>query len=154
MVRYNDFDMLPRRPISCRHETGFTLRDCFTLRDGFTLIEALVGLTLIGIVMLLTMSLLAIQPGIERRIASHRDALQSLEMELEQIRSTLVLPEDGELDISELPRPSPAAAEALQIFVDVKSMPGRNLYQVKLTALYFVGERPYEQVLESMVFAP
>lgn len=121
---------------------------------GFTLLEALFGLLLIGVAMLLTMALIAEQPRIERRLAAHREALRLLEMELERLRSGPAVPADGELDLTGLPRSAPPAALGLRIFADAEALPERSLYEIELTARYLVGGRTYEQRLRSMIWTP
>lgn len=122
-------------------------------RDGFSLLEALVGLALIGVALLLSMSLLAQQPGIERRLAAHHEALLALRSQLESLRSAPALPKDGELDLTGF-LPSPAAAENLRMWVDVEKRPERSLYEVELLARYAVAGKTYELKLRSMTFTP
>ena len=119
---------------------------------GFSLIEALVGLTLIGVALLLSMALLAQQPGVERRLAAHHEALLAMKSELEGLRSALVLPADGELDPAG--RPPPASAESLRIWVDVEARPEPSLYEVEVLSRYAVGGKTYELKLRSMIFTP
>jgi Tfp pilus assembly protein PilV len=121
---------------------------------GFSLVEAAIGLVLIGAALLLTMALMAQQPWIERRLAAHHEALRAMETQLEQLRSDLVLPADGELDASVMPRSIPPAAEGLRMWIEVDKQPQRSLYEVRLTARYSVGSQPFELTLESMVFTP
>lgn len=121
---------------------------------GFSLVEALIGLTLMGVAMLLTMALMAQQPWIERRLAAHQEALRLMESQIEQLRSGGALPRDGEIDVSTLPRSSPPGARDLRMWIEVEALPERSLYDLRLTARYSVGERVYETGLDSMIFAP
>ncbi len=119
---------------------------------GFTLIEALIGLSLIGVAMLLTMSLMAQQPAIERRLDAHHEALRLMEMELELLRSAVAVPQDGAIDLTGLPQPARPAAGHLQMWADVEALPGRNLYQLQLKTTYIVDGQLFDQTLETMIF--
>lgn len=121
---------------------------------GFSLVEAVIGLMLIGVALLLTMALMAQQPGIERRLAAHVEALGLIEAQLEQLRAGAALPADGELDVSGMPRSSPPAAPGLRMWIEVDKLPERSLYEVRLTARYSVAGQPFELALESMFFTP
>lgn len=121
---------------------------------GFSLVEAAIGLTLIGIAMLLTMALMAQQPWIERRLAAHHETLRLMESQLEQLRSGDALPAEGELDVGALPRSTPPGARDLRMWFEVEALPERSLYEVRLTARYFVGDQVFETSLESMIFVP
>jgi len=121
---------------------------------GFSLVEAAIGLALIGVALLLTVALMAQQPWIERRLAAHQDALGVMDAVLEELRSGVALPGDGELDLTGMPRSTPPAAQGLRIWIVVDKQPERRLYDVRLTARYAVGDQFFETVLESMVFSP
>lgn len=123
----------------------------FDSGGGFSLLEALVGLTLIGVALLLSMSLLAAQGGVERRLAAHHEVLLAMRSELESLRSSLVLPEDGELDVGSRPA---SAAGNLRMWVDIEARPERSLYEVELLSRYAVGAKTYELKLRSMIFTP
>jgi hypothetical protein len=118
--------------------------------EGFSLIEALVGLTLIAVALLLSMSLLAQQPGVERRLAAHHEALLAAKSQLESLRSSLVLPADGEL----VGLPAAEAAAGLRMWIDVEARPERSLYEVELLIRYAVGAKSYDLRLRSMIFTP
>lgn len=121
---------------------------------GFSLVEAAIGLMLIGVALLLTMALMAQQPWIERRLAAHHETLGLMEMVLEQSRSGGALPDDGELDLSGMPRSTPPAARDLRMWIVVDALPERSLYEVRLTVRYAVGDQSFEAGLESMIFSP
>lgn len=126
-------------------------------QSGFSLLEALVGLTIIAVAILLTMSLLAQQPAVELRIAAHQETLRLMEMEMEILRSEARRtgggePEDGPRDLSGLPPPTPE--RDLRMWVEMSRRPERSLYEIKLKARYFVQEKIYERTLRSLVFTP
>ena len=141
-------------------------------QDGLSLIEAAVALLLMGVAMLLTMALMAQEPVIERRLAAHHEALRLMEVQLEVLRSAAAVPAAGEIDLSELVRSTvvpppvvvgdvsellhsqPPAAQDLRMWAEVEALPERSLYQVTLKTRYFVGNQPFEQSLESMIWTP
>lgn len=122
--------------------------------NGFSLLETLLALLLIGVVLLFTLGILQLSPGVERRIAAHRDALNALESTLESLRADAAFPAEGPVDVAGLPLSTDSAAQNLRIFAEVEILPGRSLRRVKLTARYEVFGRTFERDLETMVFSP
>ena len=115
---------------------------------GFSLIEALVGLTLIGLTLLVTMSLLAQQPRIEHRLKAHHEVLRMMESQLERLRSDLVRPVKGEeAELTEPPW-------ALRMEWSEVEIQGPKLYEVELLARYRVREKAYEMRIRTMIFNP
>ena len=121
---------------------------------GMSLLEVLVALTLMAFAMLFTMALMAQEPGIERRLDAHREAVRTMETLLETLRSSGVVPAEGELDLSGIARPSRAAAEDLRIWIEVEARPERQLRHVTLRARYSAVGGAWERTLETMFFTP
>lgn len=125
--------------------------------SGFSLIETLVALTLLGLALLFTMSLLAQEPRIERRLRAHSEALGVLDAVHEAIRAGAALPPGSErFDWQALYDPPPAleAAENLALWTEVDRRSPAGLYRVTLRARYFVGPRSFDRTLETLVWRP
>jgi prepilin-type N-terminal cleavage/methylation domain-containing protein len=132
-------------------------RRCPLPNSGFSLLETLVALTLIGMVLLFTLSILAHEARIERTSAAHDEALDILDTVHEAIRAGLPLSVGSELvDWTALydPPRETTVAEHLTIAAEVRALSPPGLYHVVLTARYAVGPRPFERHLETMVWRP
>jgi len=124
---------------------------------GFSLIEVLVALTILGVVLLFSMSLLAQEPQVRRRLAAHREALEVIETVHEEVRAGMRLSLTGRrIDWQRLDDPPRelAAAEDLAVWAEVVEARPLGLYRVTLRARYFVGNQPFERRLETMIWRP
>ena len=124
---------------------------------GFSLIETLVALMLIGMALLLTMSLLAQEPLVLRRLRAHSEALEVLDAVHEAIRAGMSLsPGSARLEWQLLYDPPRALETAtdLVIFSEVEAQSPRGLYQVTLRARYFVGHQSFDRVLTTRIWRP
>lgn len=131
------------------------LRQAGLRRGGFSLLEALVALVLIGLALLFTMSLLAQQPQIERRLTAHSEVLQVLGDLHETIRAGMRLSiGEQRLEWQSIYDAAPvlAAADNLVVWSTVERLEPEGLYRVQLKARYFVGHRTFDHVLETMVW--
>ncbi len=127
------------------------------VHGGFSLLETLVALTLMGMVLLFTLSILAHETRIGRTTAAHNEALDILDTVHEAIRAGLPLAVGSELlDWAELYDPPHEAtiAERLTIAVEVRALTPSGLYHVTLIARYAVGPWPFERRLETMIWRP
>lgn len=124
---------------------------------GFSLLETLVALTLTGMVLLFTLSILAHEARIERTTAAHGEALDILGTVHEAIRAGLPLTVGSELvdwaALHDPPRET-AVAERLTIAAEVRPLTPAGLYHVTLTARYAVGPWPFERRLETLIWRP
>lgn len=121
------------------------------------MIEALVGLALIAVALLLTMALLAQEPAIIRRLAAHGEVMAVLDTLHESVRAGQALPRRGSVpyDWRALnPPPVVATAEGLQVWLEVEPAPRPDLDRLTLRARYTVGSRSYERVVETLVWRP
>jgi prepilin-type N-terminal cleavage/methylation domain-containing protein len=128
-----------------------------TLRSGFSLLEVLVALTLLGVALLFSMSLIAQEPQIERRLAAHAEVLEVLDALHEAIRAGMSLPLEPErLDWQELYDPpfELRAARNLTVWSEVESLRPEGLYRVTLKARYSVGPVSFDRTLETMIWRP
>ena len=134
----------PSRPTRRRpSERGYGPR-------GYSLLEVTVALAILGVALLLTMALLAQEPRVRRRLDAHQEALERIEMALEDMRANSWLPEDGEVLFQDWV--SPPSTHDLRIWAEVHSLPERQLYHVTLRATYHADGRGYEQSIETMVW--
>jgi prepilin-type N-terminal cleavage/methylation domain-containing protein len=125
--------------------------------SGFSLIEVLVALTILGVVLLFSMSLLAQEPRVRRRLAAHREALEVLETVHEEVRAGMRLSLTGRrIDWQRLDDPPRelAAAEELAVWAEVVEERPVGLYRVTLRARYFVAGQPFERSVETMIWRP
>ncbi|MEE8525726.1 MAG: prepilin-type N-terminal cleavage/methylation domain-containing protein [Thermoanaerobaculia bacterium] len=128
-----------------------------TKNAGFSLIETLVALMLIGMALFFTMSLLAQEPWVLRRLRAHGEALEVLDTVHEAIRAGRSLaPGSARLDWQRLYDPPRTldTATNLVIFSEVETLSPRGLYQVTLRARYSVGNQSFDRVLTTMIWRP
>ncbi len=124
---------------------------------GFSLLEVLVALTLLGMALLFSMSLIAQEPQIQRRLAAHGEALSVLDTLHEAIRDGMSLPlAPQRLDWQGLYDPAPVltAARDLTVWSEVETLAPEGLYRVTLRARYFVGTASFDHTLETLVWRP
>ena len=120
---------------------------------GFTLVEALVGLAILGIALLMSLSVLwAVVRGLER-LRAERRATREIEAVLESVRAGAMPLETGQAGplLPELPEP---AAEDLLVWMEVEPAAAADLWVVAVTARYAVRGRPRERTVETMVWRP
>src|SRR3954451_8239543 len=104
---------------------------------GFTLLEAVVGLAILGVALLLGMALVIQLPRDIRRLDAERQAMRAMEASLEAMRAGILPVEDSELSGFITLAGAPAARD-LKITVPVSPTERPGLYQVTLTAHYSV----------------
>ena len=122
---------------------------------GFSLIEALVALVILAMVLLATMSLLAQEPFVERRLEAHSEVLEVLDTLHEAIRAGMRLPlglkrYDWQL-LYDPPR-TLTTADNLTVWTEVEALSPAGLYKVTLRARYSVGAKSYDRVVETMIW--
>ncbi len=124
-------------------------------RAGFSLVETLVALSLLGVALLLTLSLIYQEPRALRRLAAHEQALGALEGTLEAVRAGLRVPAGREsVDLAALYRPEEAIAEDLVVWSEREPASAGGLYRLTLTARYRVGGQRFQRTVETLVWAP
>ncbi len=126
-------------------------------RAGFSLVEVLVALSLLAVALLFSMSLVAQEPQVERRLAAHAEAYAVLDTLHEAIRAGMALPDRPErLDWRALydPPPELRAARELSVWSQLETLSPPGLFRVTLRARYFVGERSFDRTLETMIWRP
>ena len=119
-------------------------------RSAFSLLEVLVALSLLGVALLFSMSLIAQEPRIERRLAAHAEVLEVLDTLHEAIRAGMSLPLQPELlewqDLYDPPLELRVARQ-LTVTSEVEGLRPEGLYRVTLKARYFVGMQPVDRTL-------
>lgn len=124
-------------------------------RAGFSLIETLVALSLVGVALLLTMSLLFQEPRVMRRVAAHEQALRALEVTLEAVRAGRAVPLGREqVDLAALYQPEEETADDLRVWTEREASSPGGLYPLTLIARYRVGGQPFQRTVETMVWTP
>ncbi len=123
-------------------------------QGGFTLLEALVALSLLGVAMLLTLSLMFQEPRVTSRLAAHQQVLRALEETLERVRAGQAVPLGQHL-IGRTPwsLPESSAARDLRIW-SVREEESAGLYRLSLVARYRVGEQWFDRSIETRVWSP
>lgn len=136
--------------VTCSLSRGSAVRGA-----GFSLIETLVALSLVGVALLLTMSLIFQEPRALRRIAAHEEALRALEVTLEAVRAGSAVPPGREqVALEALYQPEEPAATDLRVWTERDgTLPG-GLFHLTLTARYRVGPQRFQRTVETMVWTP
>ncbi|MEM7586991.1 MAG: type II secretion system protein [Acidobacteriota bacterium] len=120
---------------------------------GFSLIEVLVSLSLLGVAMLLTLSLLFQEPRALARLDAHREVLRAMEQVLEGIRAGQPLPTGREqIASSAIVLPEDGSARDVRMWAESTAESGSGLYRLTLTARYRVGTQWYDRSLETRVW--
>ncbi len=126
-------------------------------RSGFSLLETVVALALLGMALLFSMSLIAQEPLIQRRLAAHAEALSVLDTLHEAVRAGMSLPlVPKRLDWQSLydPPRELSAARDLAVWAEVETLAPEGLYKVTLKARYFVGTESFDRTLETLIWRP
>jgi prepilin-type N-terminal cleavage/methylation domain-containing protein len=120
---------------------------------GFTLLEVLIALTILGIAMLLSMSLVLQNPRIVRRTDAERQAFRAMESTLEAVRAGAVPLQTSQLDafVTAVGTPAPKAL-SIEMQVSPTELPG--LFEVTLSASYRVERQGFVKRLRTMVWSP
>lgn len=125
---------------------------------GFGLLDALVGLTLLAVALLMSLSLLWRLPATLQRLEAQREVTRTTEAVLEGIRSGLVPLVPGEVKwevvMPERVSSKPSSFDTLLMWMEVK--PGRphGLFTVTLKTRHTVREQVFERTLETMAWRP
>jgi prepilin-type N-terminal cleavage/methylation domain-containing protein len=118
--------------------------------NGFTLLEALIGLAILGVALLLGMALVIQLPREVRRLDAERQAMRAMEVSLEAMRAGALPLQDSELSrlitVSDT-----SAARELGITVVVTHTTWPGLCQVTLTAHYSVLNSRHKKQLQALI---
>ena len=123
--------------------------------SGFTLIETLVALSLLGLALLLTMSLMFQEPRTLRRLGAHQQAYRALEVTLEAVRAGMrVPPGRHQVNLKALYEPEEPLAQGLEVWTETERVSGSGLYSLVLSAHYEVAGQQYDRYLDTLLWNP
>ena len=111
------------------------------------------ALSLLGVAMLLTLSLMFQEPRVLRRLAAHEEVLRALEEILEGVRAGRVVGPGRQL-VNWVPRGEDPVAQDLLIWTEREEESGSGLYRLSLVARYRVGDQWFDRALETRVWSP
>lgn len=125
---------------------------------GFGLLDALVGLAILAVALLMSLSLLWRLPATLQRLEAQRQVTRTTEAVLEGVRSGLVPLAPGEVRW-EVIRPDGGATEpvtfdTLLMWMEVEAGRADGLFKVTLRVRHTVQERVFERTLETMAWRP
>ena len=122
---------------------------------GFSLLETLVALSLLGVAMLMTLSLMFQEPRVVRRLTAHEQVLRALEETLEGIRAGRIV-QVGQHRVDPEAWSSPAApvAQDLSMWTVREEESASGLYRLSLMARYRVDGRWFDRTIETKGWSP
>lgn len=125
------------------------LRSTAGRSDGFTLLEAVIGLAILGVALLLGMALVIQLPRDVRRLDAERQAMRAMEATLEGMRAGTLPVQNSQLSEFITLAGAPTARDLkIDVLVTPTTRPG--LYQVTLTAHYSVLNSQHTKQLQAL----
>jgi prepilin-type N-terminal cleavage/methylation domain-containing protein len=115
--------------------------------NGFTLLEAVIGLAILGVALLLGMALVIQLPRDVRRLDADRQAMRAMEATLEGMRAGTLPVQDSELS-GFITGDSGARDLGITVLATPTTPPG--LCQVTLTAHYLVLNTRHTKQLQAL----
>lgn len=122
---------------------------------GFTLIESLVALVLIGVILLLTMALMAQEPQIQRRLDAHVEVLDILDGAHESLRAGRPIRQGRHPFEWKAFQPSGGLRSAQNLEMWIEAFPYgtvNGLFEVHLRARYFVGQESFDREVTTIAW--
>ena len=117
---------------------------------GLALVEALVASALLGWILLVGLDFLVIERRAEERLVAHRQAMRAVESVVELIRSGMIYPEEGPIDLGDL-----AATNGIQLNLEVEEEGAMSdLLRIRVEARYQVRGVVMSRDLETLVWRP
>jgi len=120
---------------------------------GFTLVEAMVGLTLLGLVLVFSLAVLYRVPRHLHRVAARQEANRAAEAVLESVRAGAVPMSPGYAPYL-LPEHRTVAARQLRIWLEIEATSTPDLYMVGVLVRYKVLDEPRTVTVETLKWAP
>ncbi len=124
--------------------------------SGFGLIEAIIALSLLGVALLLSASLLATLPREINRLEARREATRALGAVLESLRAGEIPATTGRVapELYNWVQANPAAASDLLLWVTTEPTASPGRFNVRVRARYTVEHRQVERQIETEVWRP
>ncbi len=122
---------------------------------GFTLLESLVALVLIGVILLLTLSLMAQEPQIQRRLDAHVEVLDILEGAHESLRAGRPILQGRQIFDWRAFEPTGGLRFAQDLQMWIEAFPYGTvdgLFQVHLRARYAVGRQTFDREVTTIAW--
>lgn len=123
-------------------------------QTGATLIEAMVALALLGLVLVGSLTLLAVEERAARRLAARQAAWAAIERTVEAVRGG-ALPLAPQVSTERLAVPGAGPLDRLIVSVHVApAEPPVDLYRVVVQARWEVRGEPHRRRVETLVWKP
>ena len=117
---------------------------------GFALLEALVAGALIGWILLVGLDFLILEKRAEKRLVAHRQAMRAIETAVEGVRSGLIIPREGTVDLGLL-----LFTAEIELRMEIEEEAAMNdLLHIRVEARYQVGSQMFSRDLETLVWQP
>ncbi len=120
---------------------------------GFSLVEAMVGLLLLGLILVFSLSTLYRLPRDLERLEARREAYRTAEAVLEAVRAGAVPMIPGSYEMPAV-WGEPRAASSLTVRLDLEAAGEADLYSVKVVASYSVRGEPLQVEVETLSWSP
>lgn len=113
------------------------------------------ALLLLGLILLMSMGLMAQEARVVERLRAHREALSTLDRAHEAMRTGLLpVLTSGPLDLAVLEMPAPRVARFLVVEATVEPLHPPQLTRVELVARYVVRGQRFSRRLETRQWRP
>ena len=136
--------------------TRLPLRRTGRHQAGFGLVETMIGLTLLGVTLLLTAGLLATLPRELTRIDARHEAHRAMGAALESLRAGEITATSGKIQpvLYEWVQARPPAAQGLRLWLHTEATETPGLYDVEVQARYLVHRQPVEKRVVTRIWRP
>lgn len=121
--------------------------------SGFSLVEALVGLLILGLILLFSLSTLYRLPRDLERLEARREAYRTVEAVLEAVRAGAVPMIPGTYDMPAV-WGEPRVAGSLTASLEIREAGVVDLYEVTVSARYTVRGEPLQVAVETLSWSP
>ncbi len=120
---------------------------------GFSLVEALVGLLLLALVLLFSLSTLFRLPRDLERLEARREAYRTAEVVLEAVRAGAVPMLPGSYELPAV-WGAPRASASLTARLEIRAADVEDLYEVTVTARYTLRGEVRDVALDTLAWSP
>lgn len=120
---------------------------------GFSLVEAMVGLLLLGLILVFSLSTLYRLPRDLERLEARREAYRTAEAVLEAVRAGAVPMIPGSYEMPAV-WGEPRAAHLLTARLEIAEAGAADLYAIKVSATYTVRGETLQVAVETLSWSP